>query len=331
MQEKKEFLLGKPTIYSLLCASMLMYFACSVRADVIDEVFKQRLGASPESVEYVAKLIEDNPDHPRILELRLYHLGQLLGTSREPSHFQELIKQLEQLSEDAGHDNELNFKCKMLIGEILFDHLKQRTAAYQYYKSLENHAALSGNDLAADYRRVELYCHIAKSAIARPVRDFGEVEKYSRLVMAYPYLGMEDRQMYRKFYERYDEAGRYFITAFSRDIKKLNSILIYPSHPFLLKLRQQAIASTIGLNSIKEEVEEIVKPKFTDVQIAPAAVTDQPISPPNNTPEANQGNAVAAKEVDLPEQQRNRFYPIFWGLVIGAITIALVVFAKTRN
>lgn len=228
--------------------------ASAASTDPLDRILQEKPTADPNRIEYVSRLIDQNPGHPRILELRYFRTGQLMGSSQDPQHFRAVIQELGQLGRDAGPGSQLDFDCKMRTGEILFHCLHDKQAAYEHYKSLEHHAALSRNTLQSDYQRGDLYCRIAASALAFPVRRMDEVEKYTRLVMAYPYLGMEDRQMYQKFFELYEEAGRLFITAFDRDPQKLLSLEIYPSHPQLWEYRKTAIKQTINLEDTGENI-----------------------------------------------------------------------------
>ena len=220
-------------------------YGATTAGDPVDEVLKQRPTANPSRIQHVKQLIAESQGHPRILELRLFHTGQLMGVSRDPQHFRSLIEQLRKLAGDAGDRTRLAFTAQIRIGTIYQHCLKDSPAAYAHYKTMEKHPSLAGKELETDYRRMSLYVRIAQAALGHPVRKFDEVEKYTRLVMAYPHLGMTDRKMYRKFYELYEEAGRLYLTAFGQDPDKLCSIEVYPSHPRLFRWREEALTKAL--------------------------------------------------------------------------------------
>ncbi|NLE56906.1 MAG: hypothetical protein GX616_00985 [Planctomycetes bacterium] len=125
-------------------------------SDAVDDVLKERPTVDPEMIERVDNLIKTNGDHPRILELRYFRTGQLMGTSQDPAHFQSLIADLNQLASDAGADSVMAFNCKSRIGKICYHCLHNPSEAYPVYKSIERHASLNGHDLETDFRRTEL-------------------------------------------------------------------------------------------------------------------------------------------------------------------------------
>ncbi len=229
-------------LLGLLCMGGFAGYA-GTTADPIDEILSTRPTGDTSTVEHVRKLIIANPNHPRILELRLFHTGQLMGTSQDPKHFRWLIEELKKLAEDAKRAPILAFRAQVRIGDIYHDCLRGKEAAYRQFASLENHPSLAGRDLETDLRRVTLYVRIAGSALA--VGERNEVERCTRLAMDYPHLGMEDRVMYRRFYELYEEAGRLYLTQFDRDLVKLLSVEFYPSHPRLVEWRNEAITALL--------------------------------------------------------------------------------------
>lgn len=238
-------------------------------SDAVDDVLKERPTVDPEMIERVDNLIKTNGDHPRILELRYFRTGQLMGTSQDPAHFQSLIADLNQLASDAGADSVMAFNCKSRIGKICYHCLHDPSEAYPVYKSIEKHASLNGHDLETDFRRTELYVRLAQCAFS--LKEWDMLEKYSRLVMAYPYLGMEDRVMYAKFYELYNEAGRLFLMAFECDPKKLMSVDIYPSQGDLVRMQANFIARVVfGLVELDKKASEPASAPTTRPAQAPA-------------------------------------------------------------
>ncbi|NLE56907.1 MAG: hypothetical protein GX616_00990, partial [Planctomycetes bacterium] len=104
------------------------------------------------------------------------------------------------------------------------------------------------------------------------LKKWDVLEKYSRLVMAYPYLGMEDRVMYAKFYELYNEAGRLFLMAFERDPKKLMSVDIYPSQGDLVRMQANFITRVVfGLVELDKKASEPASAPTTRPAQAPAS------------------------------------------------------------
>lgn len=283
-----------PICLSLWCLLVLCGPARpeAANTDPIDKILLEKPTADSDRIESVRRLIEQNPRHPRILELRYFRTGQLMGSSQDPQHFRALIQELEGLAEDAGRGSQMDLDCRLRIGEVLFHCLRDKQAAYDHYKSLEQHPALGGNTLASDYQRVDLYCRIAAAALAFPVRQVDEVEKYTRLVMAYPYLGMEDRRMYRKFFDLYEEAGRLFITAFDRDAEKLLALEIYPSHEQLWKYRKTAVEAIMSdLDGALESVFQSVSMEAVSQSSGPKKDA-LPVSVPGGPPaDPNAGTA----------------------------------------
>lgn len=255
--------------------------------DAVDDVLKEKPTTDPEMIEHVGNLIKTNGEHPRILELRYFHTGQLMGTSNDPAHFQSLIADLNQLVSDAGADSVMAFNCKSRVGEIWYHCLHNPSEAHPVYKSIEKHASLNGHDLETDFRRTALYVRLAQCAFSLKKRD--EVEKYSRLVMAYPYLGMEDRVMYGKFYELYNEAGRLFLMAFERDPKKLMSVDIYPSQGRLVRMQDDFIARVVfGLVELDKKASQPA-----------SAPTTLPATLPARTPASGNADEQITKAYDV--------------------------------
>lgn len=240
----------------LLCLVLSCPAVCEADTDPVEDVLATRPTADAKSIEHVSGLIKTHGTHPKILELRYYRTGQLMGTSQDPAHFRSIIEEVEQLARDAGAGCELAFRCKARIGEIYFHCLKDKQAAYTEYEGLEEHSSLAGHALDTDCRRTTLYVHIAESAFA--LKKWQEVEKYTRLVMAYPYLGMEDRVMYQRFYDLYGRAGNLFVGAFADNPVKLRSVEIYPSHPELYRLRGRLLAREIGA---EEAMRQLLSPE----------------------------------------------------------------------
>ena len=325
----------------LLLACLILFHpaVCKADTDPVEEILATRPTADPKAIEYVAELIKTHSTHPKILELRYYRTGQLMGSSQDPDHFRSIIEDLEQLAHDAGIESELAFRCKARSGEIYYHCLRDKQAAYMEYKSIEEHPSLAGHALDTDRRRVELYVHIAESAFATKKRQ--EVENYTRIVMAYPYLGMEDRVMYQRFYDLYDRAGRLFIMAFSDNYAKLISVEIYPSHPELYKLRAQLIARDIGAEEVMrqllspEEVEKSVEPIQADMDrdntgkvdtSGTPAVTQAASSRPHSDG-ANEGIAGNVGDHESSILAKNASWIIGFGIiaVVGVITMVYIV------
>jgi hypothetical protein len=150
----------------------------------------------------------------------------------------------EQFDKESLSNPEVNYAAKHDVGYLLYNYLKDYNAAAIHYKGLEAHPWLAGNDLQADYRRVELYTRIAESALACKRMD--DVRTYAKMVLAYPYLGMEDRKMYREFYRLYQEAANIFLVAYEKDAKELIGQEIYPSHEDLYKARKRLIGEALS-------------------------------------------------------------------------------------
>lgn len=332
--------------YSQIC----FFFVCFhtyvgiADADLIDDILKQKPTANQEKIEYVKQLINDNSTHPRILELRFFRTGQLMGSSQEPDHFHSVISELEQLAEDAGKGTQLNFDCEMRIAEIFFHCLDDQKAAYLKFKSLEYHPTLTGNELQIDYQRVKLYRWIAESAVSVDVRKLDEVEKYTRLVMAYPHLGMEDRKMYRKFYELYEDAGLIFISAFSRDLEKLTGLEIFPSHPRLWKYRKEAIERTIDFEGINkaildpEHLDDLLKDTNENVTVQKS--TKLPVSKVRTTEEiegqehAIENNSSAQNTLSPALTSKPNVRLTMWivgGIIVSTLTTFSFFLIKARK
>ena len=219
-----------------------MTVVSSGRADELGEFLKESPIPERSWLNAAQDVIERNQADPRVLRLRLRYIGQTLGLSRESSHFNAVIGQLEVLIRDAGTQNsDIAFEAAMLKGLILCDCLNDRRSGYNLYKTLESHPHLVGRDLATDYDRTALCLRIAEVALS--MRELNEAEMYSRLVMAYPHLGMEDRIAYARFYALYEAAGSVLLSAVSADLPKLSAIEIFPSHPRLMALRTKLLSA----------------------------------------------------------------------------------------
>ena len=201
--------------------------------------------ASSEQVTKMDRIIAQYPGYPALPTLRLYRLRALKGLSSEAGHIRSAIKEYEQFEKDSNVDQEISYAAKHDVGYLLYTYLKDPNAAYKHYKEMEIHPWLDGTGLQYDYRKVELYTRIAESALW--CRKLDEVDKYARLVLAYPHLGMADRKMYREFDKLYDEAANIFLLGCRHDAKKLLSVEIYPSHEALYKERQRLINAAPGV------------------------------------------------------------------------------------
>jgi hypothetical protein len=296
--------------------------------DPVEKILAIRPTGNPETIEYVKELIKNNKDHPKILELRFYRTGQLTGNATQAG-FHSIISDLNQLADDAGSATELNFRCRSRIGEIYFHCLRDKPAAYAEYKGLESHPSLAGHALATDYRRTELCLRIAESALA--THKWDELEAYTRLVMAYPYLGMEDRVLYQKFYDLYDQAGRLFVAGFAGDPDKLRSIEIYPSHPELNQERHELLVRSLGLDDptpqllSPEEMDKSLKPTKDEVAGSSASAAGGQAA---QSPTAQQSTGTA-----LPAKKQNGQTP--WSaiicVVVAAAAVSAVVYAVKRR
>lgn len=99
--------------------------------DPVDDILGTKPTATPTMIDHVADLIKTHATHPRILELRYYRTGQLIGSSQEPAHFRALIDELDQLAQDRGIKSELAFRCKSRIGSIHYHCLRDKQASYK--------------------------------------------------------------------------------------------------------------------------------------------------------------------------------------------------------
>ena len=235
----------------MLTAVLLAYLPMFIYAqaneageDPVERAIAKRKteSATTETLSEVDAIIKANPNHPKILQLRFWRIRAMKGISRKEDNIREAISEYKNLLKEVGPDTELGYDCLKDIGSLLFNYLQASEEAYCHYKSMENHPLLSGDDLQSQYRKIQLYRFIAWSA--QGARRTDEAEKYALLVMAYPYLGMKDRDMYRKFYQLYREAGNTLLTIYCNDKDKLKSIEIYPSQQWLYKRRQELLNGT---------------------------------------------------------------------------------------
>ena len=313
----------------VVCILCVVYFCPDTAAgdtDPVDEVLKQkpRNMDKPEKIEYVRQLISNNSSHPRILELRFFAARQLMGEKH--ADFRSIINKIEQIAKEAGEEADLNFECRIRIGRIHFHILKDPKAAYQNYKSLEHHPTLlKKNDLQTDYKRVNLYKLIAEAAAPNEVNDKDEVEKYCRLVMAYPHLGMEDRKMYAKFYSLYDEAACIFVAKFSHNIEKLQSIEIFPSHPTPRRWRRDAIKSMLNERRPEPVQDQMLIDLHNDtVNISPDKA-DAEVSP--GTPSAESSNIERSKTPHAPQSTKpvSKLWIILVMVILGGGFVSILL------
>lgn len=204
----------------------------------------KRTSATPELIQEMDRVIAANQGHPDILSLRLWRLRAQKGLSSGDDDIRSLIEQYGEFAKESMTDPEINYAAYSDAGYLLQHYQRNYSDAYRHYKRMEAHPLLGGKDVQADYRKVELYTRIAQCALG--CGQLEDVEKYARLVLAYPSLGMEDRQMYKKFYDLYDEAGRAFLEAFREDVKRLVNVEIYPSHEELYEMRLRYVRENLS-------------------------------------------------------------------------------------
>ena len=314
------FLIGMLLSLTVVCFSR----EDPTEQDLVNTVLKQGNISDPHNIEYVRTLVEANPMHPRILELRLYYLSQLMGTD-DSTQLHSVIRQLRQLADDAGQQNVINFDCQMRIGLILEHLLRDTESAYKHYRNLETHPLLNGNDIESDHRKVDLCCHIAQLARLPEIHQYDEAERYARLVMAYPYLGMEDREMYQRFYTSYDQAGAILLFLFRDDPQKLADIEIYPSHPLLYARRRELIERSLGVDQLTDDISHMVIED--DPVIIQALATDRKDdnnAPPTPIPVAEIGKDMTPMhQTAQPEQSNHRGLIICLGIVCISLMAAL--------
>lgn len=239
------------------CSLLLATAPCS--ADPIDDVLSGPPYDTPELVATVQELIRENPQDPRIFQLRLLSAIQRRGRASTDEEYREVIEYLHALADDAPSATQVRYRAQVLAGDVYLHNLRAWESAYEAYLLAEDLIPKKGRgdvDLERDYQRVTLYLKLAQSGhlAGKPAA----VDKYARLVMAYPYLGMDDREMYRKFYELYGDAAQTFLSQFSRDEIKLLSIEIYPSHPRVYRKWRRMIADQIGADELDDMLTEQV-------------------------------------------------------------------------
>lgn len=242
--------------------------------------------ATPETLVELDELIAKYASQPNILKLKVYRARKLKGISKEEEQIRYAISEYEKISQEAGPGSEIDYICLTDIGYLLQHYLDDKEAAYQHFKKMENHPVLSGSDLQSQYRKVEVYTRIVENAYG--ARKSDEIDKYAKLVMAYPHLGMKDREMYLKFYDLYDTAAKFYIMNFRDDIGKLTEIEIYPSHPDRWKERQSAIDNLLGLNSPDKSAQPDMDVELLDTtNISAQRLPEETntTAPPENTPD----------------------------------------------
>jgi hypothetical protein len=224
---------------SSVCALIITVITLPAFADDVSDFLAKPRAPEPSWFNEANRLIERHPGHADILTLRLAYLGQKLGTSTKREHLDSMINDLDALDKEglAAGKPAVSFDALVLKGNIQYNSLSDYAAAYKTYKSLEHHDRLKQDDAGLDYSRTSLFLQIAQAAQA--AGNSAEAEKYSRLVMAYPHLGMDDRVAYQKFYDLYEAAGVVYLNAVANDYKKLVDVDIYPSHPRLVNARSQ--------------------------------------------------------------------------------------------
>ena len=201
---------------------------------------KARSSASPELLDEIARVIASNRGHPDLPALRLVQVRQLKGLSSKKEDIPAIIRQYEALEREVGKNTEIGYTCQTDAGYLLYHYLHDYEAAFRHYKSMEDHPLLHGDDLQSEYRLMDICTRIAQSAQSCQNKP-DEVEKYAKRVLSLSdhYLGMGDREMYQKFYDLYEDAGRAFLLEFAGKPEILRSVEIYPSHPYLYRSQRE--------------------------------------------------------------------------------------------
>lgn len=277
--------------------------AAEEEQDPLDAILAKRPIA--ERLEYVERLIRENPHHPRMIDLEFYRTRKLPEAADPPEKSRELIKEIERICEKCPPDDPRVFEAMLRIGGLYHDYLHDKRAAYEHYEKMLQKGFFPGkNSLEQDYNR--LYVHLRLAEAACPLKDKRkEAEENLQLVMAYPHLGMEDRKMYRRFYELYDIAGLYLISFWSNkeDLPKLMALEIYPSHPGLIKMRREIFQQRLvgkPLDKVREEMVEHLTAEALMPEKGEEKATARGVSSSESTPAQSAGEPQGSS---LPEAQ----------------------------
>ena len=214
-------------------------------ADAVKDILSTPPYADVEKIKQVESILSDNPAHPLRNQLLLYQQRQFAGASaKSETKLRRVIRDLQKLgTQTKESDPDSSYAAFVFAGELLHHRVKDYKGAYEAYKTLAGQ--LDGEDgLELDYKKVSVYTSMTEAA--HLFGHLNEVEKYAKLVMAYPHLGMEDREYYRKFSKLYARAGGTYVTAFSDDFKKLSQVDIYPGHRDLYEFHQALLVSSTG-------------------------------------------------------------------------------------
>lgn len=279
--------------------------------------------STPELIEEIDQVIRSNPSNPHVDTLRLRRLRGMKRLYPDERGLREIVKEYETFIQDIGVSTEIGYEAQKDVGYLLYNSLHDKKAAFDHYKSMEGNPILQGDDLQSEYRKVEVYTRLAQSALdAGGMAD--QVDKYARLVMAYPYLGMKDRQMYDKFYQLYYDAAKAFLIEFRDDAKKLMSIEIYPSHPELYEMRKESLERLLVPENIAEniisDIDLSLDSKKTEMTRADRTTTpshNMKISP--STPTRKTESTAATKEPIAMDST--------WVSMLIAVIVILIIFA----
>ncbi|MEM9414441.1 MAG: hypothetical protein AAGA29_03045 [Planctomycetota bacterium] len=260
----------------MICVSMLAWscLASALQVDAtapsgtIEEVLEMPNTADPAWISYVSDLIDEQPEHPRIMELRLHRALRVYGLSNEPEHKLQVILDLRSIVQDAGLESEVGYRAQTKMGYIYFHDLHDSLAAYETWKKIDGHPFISVEQeltledrpsddrdaLERDLRRITLYLNLVQSAfatvrdnedLAETMRD--EIDHYAHIVLAYPYFRGEElrtthrHDLFQRFLQHHRSAGGLFVSAFTDDLLMLQSVFIFPHHDALWSRHRQRV------------------------------------------------------------------------------------------
>lgn len=299
-------------------------------AEMIHKAEKQ--GGTPEFIEEIDQVIRANPSNPQINALRLWRLRALEGLYPNEKELQNIVKEYEALLQEVGASTETGYEAQRDVGHLLYDCLQDKKAAFVHYKSMESNPILQGDDLQSEYRKVEVYTRLAQSAqSAGGMAD--EVEKYAKLAMAYPYLGMKNREMYRKFYQLYEDAAKSFLIEFRDDAKQLRSIEIYPSHTALYKMHEESLKRLLVPENVTENIISDIDHSLAlkKKKLAQVDKTTTSSDKEKTSPMTPKGTTAPTTTTNQPISLNDIGMWIFVAVIVVLIIFLLILYVRKRK
>jgi hypothetical protein len=260
----------------------------------VEQVLARPAYAYPDWMAQVQAVMEANPDHPKMLELRFYRLKQqkgayfedraLRGTDAGKQYVRGIVRQMEQLATEAGEGTDLQFRALEKAGHTMFHVVSDYQEALRIRLGLIDHPTTRGDaeDLAAALRRVRAHRLVAQAAHGVLWHNVGEreqellnlVDRHARAAMDYDFrpLCLTDMRWFDKFWREYEAVAGTYLAVFHDDLAKMTAVQIPGVHESLYAQHQAHLKQLLGADRAENQLAQGVATVAETVELPPDAV-----------------------------------------------------------